>query len=66
MPYTKKALAEKEFVDYILSTGGIEKHIESVEGRNSYYKFFLNNGEIRFWTNISDENLKRLGTEGGK
>lgn len=60
MAYKKKAQQEKEFVDYILSVGGIEGHAEMDEGRNTYYEFRLKNGTLRYWTNMSDENLNRL------
>ena len=56
-----KSQQEKEFVDYILSVGGIINHAEMDEGRNTYYEFRLKNGTIRHWTNMSNENLKRLG-----
>ncbi len=55
-----KAQCENEFVDHILSVGGIKNHAEMDEGRNTYYEFRLNNGTLRYWTNMSDENLKRL------
>ena len=63
MAYRKKAECEKEFVDYILSVGGLGSHAEMDEGRNTYYEFRLKNGTKRYWTNMSDENLKRLGIE---
>lgn len=61
MVYKKKAEQEKEFVDYILSVGGVKSHIEMVEGNKSYYEFLLANGTTRYWTNMSIEGLKRLG-----
>lgn len=60
MAYKPKAQQEKEFVDYILSVGGIKNHAEMDEGRKTYYEFRLNNGTKRYWTNMSEENLKRL------
>ena len=54
---------EAEFVDYILSVGGITSYAEMDEKRNTYYEFRLANGTIRHWTNMSTENLKRLGIE---
>lgn len=54
---------ETEFVDYILSVGGIINHAEMDEGKKTYYEFRLVNGTVRHWTNMSIENLKRLGIE---
>lgn len=56
-----KAECETEFVDYILSKGGIEKYCEMDERGKTYYQFWVKNGEIRHWTDMSPENLKRLG-----
>ena len=58
-----KSQQEKEFVDYILSVGGIKNHAEMDEGSNTYYEFRLKNGTKRYWTNMSDKNLKRLKRE---
>ena len=37
------AYKKKEFIDYIISTGGVKSHKEMVEGRNSYHAFFIQN-----------------------
>lgn len=63
MAYKTKLQQENEFVDYILSVGGIKSHAEMDEGKKTYYEFRLANGTKRYWTNMSDENLKRLGIE---
>lgn len=63
MAYKKKEQQEKEFVDYILSVGGIKGYAAMDEGRRTHYEFRLNNGTLRYWTNMSTENLKRLGIE---
>lgn len=54
-----KVDCEKEFVEYILSVG-IEKWCEMDERNKTYYQIHLKNGEIRYWTNLSDESLKKL------
>lgn len=61
MAYKKKAEQEKEFVEYILSVGGIKSYREMDEGRKTYYEFLLTNDTRRYWTNMSNENLERLG-----
>lgn len=61
MAKKKKEQHETEFVDYLLSVGGIKNHAEMDEGRNTYYEFRLLNGTIRHWTNMSNDNLMRLG-----
>jgi hypothetical protein len=58
-----KAEAEARFVEIILEAGGIVNHAEMDEGRKTYYEFRLKNGTIRYWTNMSDENLSRLGVK---
>ena len=59
MTYVSKAECEKEFVDYILSVG-LKGYAEMDIKSNTYYQFNLKNGETRHWTNMSNENLKRL------
>lgn len=54
-----KEVAEKEFVDSILSIG-IERVYETDEGNKTYYCFDLKNGMQRFWKNMSRENLDRI------
>ena len=62
MKYVKKADREKAFVDYIKGIG-IKWHCKALERGNWYYCLELNNGEIRYWTNFSEESLKELGIE---
>jgi len=57
-----KAECEKEFVDYLLKIG-ITAYAEMEEKSKTYYEFRLENGELRYWKDISVENLKRLGIE---
>lgn len=59
--YIKKAEAEKSFVEMIIEKGGIKTYWSTQEGRNEYYQLELNNGEIRHWTNFSNESLRILG-----
>jgi hypothetical protein len=59
-----KAECEKEFVEYILLVG-IERWCEMDERNKTYYQIWLENGEIRNWTNLSGESLKKLGWDGG-
>jgi len=61
MAYIKKAEQEKMFVDMILKKGGINSHCEMYERGHDYYCFWLKNREQRFWTDMSDESLKKLG-----
>jgi hypothetical protein len=58
-----KATAEKMFVEEILRAGGIDNHAETDEGRKTYYEFRLKNGTRRYWTNMSDESLVKLGVD---
>lgn len=59
----KKALVEEKFVNMLLEIG-IKTKCESTEGRNTYYCFWLKNGDQRYWTNLSKENRIKLGFEG--
>lgn len=61
MAYKKKAEQEKEFVDYILSVGGVVYHREMAEGNKTYHEFKLANDTTRYWTDMTEESLKRLG-----
>ena len=63
MSYKNKAELEARFVEILLKAGGIESHAEINQGRNEYYEFRLKNGTTRHWTNMSDENLRKLGIE---
>ena len=54
-----KSEQEKEFTDYVLLVG-LKEHIEMDEGNNTYYLFRLENGETRYWKNMSEDNLRRL------
>lgn len=58
--YIKKAIAEDKFIDYIIEKG-IKTYYVAHECGNDYYCIDLINGERRFWTNISNENLEKLG-----
>lgn len=51
----KKQEAENEFINYINKIG-----IKTYEKGNCYWFFNLENGEQRFWTNLSDASLKRI------
>lgn len=57
----KKADSEKIFVQEVLKAGGIKGFYEIYERGNYYYAFDLNDGSRRYWTNISEENAKKLG-----
>ena len=61
MAYTKKADAEKQFVQEVLNAGGVKGYYETYEHGNYYYCFDLNNGTRRYWTNLSEESAKVLG-----
>lgn len=61
MAYRKKSECEKEFVEQLLFQGGVIKHSEIEERGNTYHQFWIADGSIRFWTNMSVQNLKRLG-----
>lgn len=61
MGYKKKSDLEKEFVDYIISQGGLESYAEIYERGHTYYELRLKNGTIRYWADLSDESLERLG-----
>lgn len=54
-----KSEQEKELTEHILSVG-LKEHIEMDEGNNTFYLFRLENGETRYWKNMSDDNLRRL------
>lgn len=59
MAYKKKADHEKEFVEMILSKGGIDRYRCMADGRSDYYEMKLKNGEIRYWKDFSDESLEK-------
>ena len=56
----KRKLEEDKFVSHLLKTG-IKSKCESSEGRNTYYCFWLKNGEQRYWVNLSQENRIKVG-----
>ena len=62
-----KTECEKEFVDYVLSKGirGYAEMdvIDKKQNIHTCYEFRLNNGELRYWKDMSRENLERLGIE---
>ncbi len=60
MEYIKKEIAEKKFVDAIKAVG-IEKHYEMEEKGKNCHQFNLKNGTIRYWTDMSEGNLIKLG-----
>ncbi|GMQ60308.1 hypothetical protein AN1V17_47080 [Vallitalea sediminicola] len=61
MSYKNKAEHEKEFVNHILSVGGIKTYGNTDEYGQTYWFFNLVNGERRYWTNLSDASQKALG-----
>ena len=56
-----KAMQEKEFVEQVLSAGGVKGSGCMAEGRDDYWYFDLENGTRRYWKNLSIENQKILG-----
>lgn len=56
-----KAEREHEFVQMILDKGGIKAHMKMYERGHMYYAMELNNGEGRYWTDFSQDSLKKLG-----
>ena len=60
MAYKPRAQQERELVDIVLSVG-LKGHAESDEGNKTYYEFRLADGTLRYCTNMSKENLRRLG-----
>ena len=56
----KKKIAEDKFVNMLLEIG-IKSMCESDEGRNTYYCFWLKNGDQRYWINLSQENRIKVG-----
>ena len=59
----KKAEAEKLFVKELLQAGGVELCYRMCEYGNWYYCFDLKDGTRRYWTNMSKENLSKLGVK---
>ena len=55
-----KQLVEDKFVNMLLEIG-IKTRCEMSEGRNTYYCFWLKDGQQRYWTNLSNENRKKVG-----
>ena len=59
-----KADYETELVDHILAVGlegSMSMYGEGKKRNNLYYQFTLKNGTQRHWTNMSAENLQKLG-----
>lgn len=52
---------EKKFVDMIITKGGVKKYVVMADGNHGYYHLELNNGDIRYWSDFSNESLQRLG-----
>lgn len=55
-----KAEYEKEFVQHLLEVG-IKGYSEMYAHGRLHYMFNLENGETRYWTNLSEDSLKKLG-----
>ena len=62
MTHVMKADAEKEFVEHILSVGGVKTYGITDDRGNLYWFFDLENGERRYWTNLSEKSQKALNT----
>lgn len=65
MEYKDKTYHEANFVEQILAIG-IERVFETNEKNKTYYCFDLINGTQRFWTDLSEENRKKLGIKKNK
>lgn len=63
MAYKTKAIQEKEFVNQIISVGGVKSCGCMEENGKDYWFFDLANGTRRYWTNLSEENQKLLGVK---
>ena len=61
MAYKTKAMQEQEFVEQVLSVGGVKRCGCMDEGRKEYWYFDLADGTRRYWTNLSEESQKVLG-----
>ena len=61
----KKAEAEKLFVEELIEAGGVNSYYFTYERGNYYYCFELNNGTRRYFTNMRDDNLAKLGIKEG-
>lgn len=59
----KKADIEKLFIQQLIDAGGIKSFYRIYEQGNFYYCFDLNNGTRRYWTNLSEESIKKLVKE---
>lgn len=57
----KKEELERRFVDMIIKKGNIKNYVVMQDGNHEYYWFELIDGEIRYWKDLSDKSLKRLG-----
>ena len=59
MAYVKKAEQERAFVDMLLEIG-IKNYGASDDNGNTYWFFNLEDGQQRYWTNLSEESQKKL------
>lgn len=58
----KKADREARFVQELLDDGGKVKSYGATYHRGNYYWCFMTgNHTMRYWTNMSRENLRKLG-----
>jgi hypothetical protein len=66
MAYVKKAVAEKNFVDFIKKHNYELGCVMEEDHRRTAYMFKPpkgKNGPFRYWMNLSPESLKELGLE---
>lgn len=61
MAYKNKAEQEKEFVEQIITAGGIKSYGITEENGHEYWFFNLNNGGRRYWTNLAEDSQRVLG-----
>lgn len=66
MVYKKKVDQERDFVQELLDDGGKVKEYCAMygEGRAArflYWQFVTGNGHVRYWTDMSRDNLRKLG-----
>ena len=59
MAYIKKAEREKEFINLLLAIG-IKSHGSCDDHGSTYWFFNLENGQQRYWTNLSEKNQKKI------
>ena len=59
MAVKSKAQCEKEFVDYVIEKG-LVGFSNSYENGHCYWVISLQNGETRYWQDLSEDSRKRL------